>query len=454
MNVESPAEDGKISAEAERTHGFLAENLDRLAETLRTPPPVPWAKWLGYVALHLAFGPLFGLKSLRRARMRCRDPREIWKAMTGGAKPPHPVPPLLLIAGGLGETRVADAIARKLRQERGIECAILTRSDDAFTLDVRPTFIGRLAYNNPIAVPILLARWRPKAIVTIEFNDYHHLKALALIKGIRQLVVNVPVTEAEAQRVLRKPNTLWRWRLVDAYLPSHASVAERLIRLGVPEARVLTTGPLGFLPALGSGLNKADLGLAAEDGPVLLAGSTYPVDEPAILAAFEAVLRSHPRAVLILAPRHLSRPEGSASSLEGRDYVRRSECKPLQRARILLLDTYGELKEAYACADLAIVGGTYGMDHGGHTPVEAIAWGVPVLIGPAHRQHVHTVEWLVEAGAAFVFSSPDHLRELASGLFNDPASLQEARNSARRVADERHDPTLEVYDALIAPAMR
>lgn len=432
----------------------LEIGLSQLAESLETRPPLPWAKWLGYIALHLALGPAFGLKSLRRARMRCKDPKEIWKAMTGGERPPHPTPRLLLIAGGLGETRVADAIAKKLRAERGVECAILTRSDDAFTLDVRPTFIGRLAYNNPIAVPILLARWKPKAIVTIEFNDYHHLKALALLKGIRQLVINVPITEQETQRVLKKSSGVWRWRLVDGYLASYGAVADRLRRIGVPLDRILVTGPLGFLPALGNGLTKEDLGLAADDGPVILAGSTYPVDEPAILVTFDAVLERCPRAVLILVPRHLSRPEGADGSLGGRSFVRRSDKGPLGSARILLLDTYGELKEAYACADLAIVGGTYGMDHGGHTPAEAIARGVPTLIGPNHRQHVHTVEWLAEAGAAFVFDSPERLQALAIELLTNPQALITARASARRVADEREDPTLAVYDRLIAPAMR
>ena len=432
----------------------MNEDLARLAETLETPPRLPRGRWLGYVALHFALGPIFALKSLRRARMRCRDSRERLRAMLGGTRPPKPTPRLLIVAGGLGETRVADAIARRLRNERGIECAILTRTDSAFTVRVAPTFIGRLPFNNPIAVPIFLARWRPRAILTIEFNDYHHLKAMALLAGIRQIVVNVPVTEAEAERILRKPSGRWRWRLVDAYLPSHSDVADRLVRIGVDPARVLTTGPLGFLPVLGRGLSREDLRLSPEDGPVLLAGSTYPVDEPIILAAFDAVLAHHPRAVLILAPRQLNRSMGVDSSLGDRPFVRRSEDQPLGTARILLLDTYGELKEAYAGVDLAIVGGTYGMDNGGHTPVEAIAWGVPALVGPMHRQHVHTVDWLTSAGAAFVFESPEDLLHLTTELVADADRLNRAKMAARQVAAESEDPTLAVYDTLIAPAMR
>lgn len=139
--------------------------------------------------------------------------------------------------------------------------------------------------------------------------------------------------------------------------------------------------------------------------------------------------------------------------MRGRTFALRSEKRALGEARVLLLDTYGELKEAYASADLAIVGGTYGIDHGGHTPVEAIAWGVPTLVGPNHRQHVHTVEWLTEAGAAFVFRTPEELAELMIRLSEDEEAHRRAREAAQRLADEREDPTLPVYDALIAPAM-
>ena len=373
--------------------------------------------------------------------------------MLGGSLPPKPTPRLVIVAGGLGETRVADAIARRLRDERGVECAILTRTDSSFTVKTAPTFLGRLPYNSPLAVPIFLLRWRPRAIVTIEFNDYHHLKAMARLARIRQITINVPVTEGEAERVLGKPGTLWRWHLVDSYLASHKAVEERLKRFGIPAERILTTGPLGLLPALGPGLSKTDLLLAPEDGPVIVAGSTYPVDEPLILAAFDAVRARHPRAVLILAPRKIVREIDASASLRGRDFVRRSERRPLGDARVLLLDTYGELKEVYACADLAVVGGTYGMDNGGHTPVEAIAWGVPAIIGPIHRQQVHTVEWLTEAGATFVYESPEHLRGLMGDLLGDPERLEAARSAARRVAAERVDPVLDVYDALLAPVL-
>jgi 3-deoxy-D-manno-octulosonic-acid transferase len=47
----------------------------------------------------------------------------------------------------------------------------------------------------------------------------------------------------------------------------------------------------------------------------------------------------------------------------------------------LLWDTYGELRDAYAIATAAVVGGTF-KPHGGHNLLEPVAAGAPVLFGP------------------------------------------------------------------------
>ncbi|MER3496761.1 MAG: hypothetical protein C4320_08350 [Armatimonadota bacterium] len=85
--------------------------------------------------------------------------------------------------------------------------------------------------------------------------------------------------------------------------------------------------------------------------------------------------------------------------------------------------------------------------------MEAIAWQVPVLVGPLHRQHVATVEDLTKEGAAFRFDTLDELSELLMHLAHDEGRLENARAAAARAAQNSEDPTLAIYDALIAPTM-
>lgn len=424
---------------------MIEQELDRLARALERRPPMPWLNWLGYCALHLALAPFLALNGIKRARRRGYG-RGMMRRFAGGAAPPKVRPPVILHAGGLGEVRVAARIARIVREARGVECAILFRSDDAACADFGGAMRGRLPFNNPLASLAFLLRWRPRTIVTIEFHDNHHQKALARLLGVRQIVVNVPVTEEEAERVLGKGGDRWRWAPVDAYLATSEAVRSRLERIGVPPERVGVVPALGLVPNRGDGLSKAALGIE-NHAIVIVAGSTYPPEE-ALLREVLKGLRSHFAAlILVLAPRHLRRAEELPQG------GRRSRGEGPDEDGVLVLDTVGELRDAYAAADVAYVGGTYGVEIGGHTPMEAIGWGVPVLVGPQRRQHADTVAWLEAAGAARTFADPAELTRILAGWIGEPPTLAAAREAARRAGEERDDPTLLVFDRLIAPTL-
>src|SRR5260370_502218 len=51
-------------------------------------------------------------------------------------------------------------------------------------------------------------------------------------------------------------------------------------------------------------------------GPVLVCGSTMEGEEPLLMRGFENVLASHPKAVMVLAPRHPERFDKVAGLLE------------------------------------------------------------------------------------------------------------------------------------------
>ena len=96
--------------------------------------------------------------------------------------------------------------------------------------------------------------------------------------------------------------------------------------------------------------------------PVFMAASTLKGEEAPVLAAFAAVRRAHPTALLIIAPR---KPErfGEAEALaraEGLRVVRRTElavdAEP--RADVVILDTIGELAHLFQVATVVFVGGS------------------------------------------------------------------------------------------------
>lgn len=82
-------------------------------------------------------------------------------------------------------------------------------------------------------------------------------------------------------------------------------------------------------------------------------------------------------------PRHPERFNSVAQLIEqqGFNYTRRSGYLiPQAETQVVLGDTMGELMLLYAMADVALVGGSL-VAHGGHNPLEPLAFKLPVISG-------------------------------------------------------------------------
>lgn len=124
--------------------------------------------------------------------------------------------------------------------------------------------------------------------------------------------------------------------------------------------------------------------LFAEKNPrILVAGSSWPVDEEFILPYIDK--RSNTR--LILAPHVVS--EEHLSQIEKRIHrksLRYSQATPenVADADCLIIDCYGLLSSIYRYGQVAYVGGGFGV--GIHNVPEAAVYGIPVLIGPNNKK--------------------------------------------------------------------
>ncbi len=119
----------------------------------------------------------------------------------------------------------------------------------------------------------------------------------------------------------------------------------------------------------------------------MVAGSTMEGEESLLLRAFEIVRGTHPRAVMILAPRHPQRFQSVVDLVNSLALpaMRRSLWSGEDLAgSVLVLDTIGELAAVYALADLAFVGGSL-VEYGGHNILEPAQYGVATLIGPHYE---------------------------------------------------------------------
>ena len=186
--------------------------------------------------------------------------------------------------------------------------------------------------------------------------------------------------------------------------------------------------------------------------PLLLAGSTMAGEEAAVLDACREI-GGGGRALLVLAPRHPERWNEVEALLRARgiDFARRTAMSPSGRPGVVLLDSLGELAGLYRLAAAAFIGGTL-VPTGGHNPLEAARFGVPLAVGPA----MHNFREMAEAfdppapGAGW----PDS-RELAAAWrewLDDPAAGRATGERALRLVEENRGALARTLE-MLAPVL-
>jgi len=229
---------------------------------------------------------------------------------------------------------------------------------------------------------------RPELVVLAETEFWPNFLRLVHASGARIAVVNARISDRSWPRYLRFQWGLRRMLVhVDLFLAQTQEDADRLQSIGADLRRVQVTGNLKFdvsLPSPPPIVDSLRRALAAEGaGPVLVCGSTVEDEEPPLLKAFENLRVGHPRAVMILAPRHPERFDTVAILLQqlGIPSWRRSLWAGEKLAGgVLLVDSIGELAALYALADVAFVGGSL-VPRGGHNIIEPAQHGVAIVTG-------------------------------------------------------------------------
>jgi len=222
--------------------------------------------------------------------------------------------------------------------------------------------------------------------------------------------------------------------------------AQRFAVLGVPVERLSVIGNIKFDRTMSSDLTQRGAQLRqryAQGRPVWVAGSTHPGEEQVVLDAHRRLLELRPDALLVLAPRHPQRFESVAASVtsSGLPCARRSQQTDPSGARVLLLDTLGELVDFYAAADVAFVGGSL-VPIGGHNLLEPAAIGVPVLSGPHQFASPQVARALSARKGLIIVHDAGELSDALVRLLNDP-QLRSAQGAAAHAVIEANRGALQ-----------
>ncbi|HYC76840.1 MAG TPA: 3-deoxy-D-manno-octulosonic acid transferase [Planctomycetota bacterium] len=374
--------------------------------------------------------------------------------------PPHDGPTAWFHAVSVGEALAARDLVRRVAEARR-DARIVVTCTTAAGLDVaRRAYPDATVLPSPLdfsfAVRRFLDALRPTLLTLVELELWPNLLAACGARGVPVLVANARVSERSFGRYRALLRVLPRFLdPVTTFLARGPEHAARLRALGAPEGRVEVAGDLKFdnaEPAEPGALRRrlrAEVGWA-DDDPVLVAGSTHPGEERAVVEAMRRVRRLFPRCRLVLAPRHLERTREVTALLSSLQFaaVRRSDGASASEAPCLLLDTTGELARWYAAGDVAFVGGSLA-PIGGHNLLEPAVYGVPMITGPHLATVRDTARLFAEAGALVEVKDAEALADRVAERFASPDAARRGGAAARSVIAERRGAAARCAEAVL-----
>lgn len=361
-----------------------------------------------------------------RGRQEVLERMERW--VKQGRDPERPV--VWFHAPSVGEGLQARAVIQEVRARRPelqVVYTFFSPSAEGFARTLSADFADYLPFDLPGVSGRALDRLRPRVLAFSKADVWPNLTREAEERDIPMVLLSgtLPATSSRTGSLARRLLGPAYRRLTHIAAISPAD-AERFAAFGVPDDRRSVMGDARFDQVLARTASAKESPwpsrLRSDERFVVVAGSTWPPDEDALLPALREACATPPSLRLILAPHepteeHLRRSESLLARLGlSSQRLAAVENAPVT-ADAVLVDRVGILGDLYAAADVAYVGGGWGTA-GLHSVLEPAAFGAPVLFGPRHTNAREAGE-LVRLGGAFPVSTATELRDRLAALHQD-----------------------------------
>lgn len=405
------------------------------------------ASWLLnglYLALVVVASPWLVWSAMRHGKYR-----NGWRAKWLGEAPLRQGTTycIWLHAVSVGEVNLlATLISEISRRHPDWEVVISTATKTGYDLAQRKYSEQHTVFYAPLdfswAVRRAVRRIRPNMLVLAELELWPNLIAAAKQSEAKVAIVNGRLSDKSFRGYRRG-----RWLVakvlgrLDAIVAQDEVTAERFAQLGARSESLFVSGSLKYDGAQTDRENPRTVALRRlanlpEDAIVLVAGSTQAPEEEMALGIFKRLAPDHPRLHLVIVPRHPERFDEVAALLarSGVAWRRRSQLieggENPTGAKVLLVDTIGELGAWWGTARVGFVGGSFG-DRGGQNMIEPAAYGVATCFGPNTWNFRDIVQALLKAEGAIVVENEEQLFEFVTRAVSDSGYAAELGGRAR-----------------------
>ena len=426
--------------------------------------------------LYLIF-PLVLLRLLIRSRSN-PDYRKRWSERLGLLNSFSNKPVIWVHTVSVGEAIAAKPLIEKLLDTYSDTPILVTTTTPTGSDRVRAMFADQIEkqqllhvyfpYDLLGAVTRFIKTFQPRILIVVETEIWPNLYAKCYQQQIPVVMVNARLSDKSTQSYLKIKGLVGETlSKVNVIAVRSKSDAERFSQLGAKPNQIQEIGNIKYDISIDQGqVVKAKKYIKSWNNDdqdrllVYVAASTHEGEDVKILFTYLNLLKQFPGLLLILVPRHPERfDEVYEDCLEllpkELSIVRHSQIADYtdfekQKFNVILGDSMGEMQMWYATADIVFIGGSL-VETGGHNPLEATLFGVPVVSGPHMFNFEDIATELSASELLFVCDDELEISKKLSQILMDKKDLQNSRlnvfkNKAENFMQQHQGVTARLLD--------
>ena len=368
---------------------------------------------------------------------------------------------LWVYALSLGEVTAAAPVLKIIHEELPhLRIVVSVTTDSGYDgARQRIPFADQIFFHPLDCLPftlLALSRIRPDVFVVTDTGFWPGLLDLLARRNAPSLLFNGRISERSQRRYRMLGN--FSKNLFDRFsvlCMQSQQGKDALKALGVDPARLQVIGDPKFdalvaVPGSERQKIRADLGIGGTNR-VWVAGSTHAGEEEIILQVYQGLKNKFDDLVLIIAPRRLERVVAVESLLRTRQipFIRRTAIDEASSESVILLDTMGELGKLYAIANAAFIGRSLLPPGGGHSLMEPLAQGVPVVHGPHIENFRQVAEELKQNELAYPVTNAEEMKTVMNSLLPDASKRAEFTKQASAWIESHQGASRHMADVIL-----
>lgn len=365
-------------------------------------------------------------------------------------------------AVSVGETKAVTPLIKLIKKEKPNTLILLTNITETGHQEALKVLKDEVDYHLflPFDIPYIIKPIvhdvKPNLVLITETDFWYHFQTAAKECGADVIVINAKLSQKSLKRYSILPwLTAPIFHTIDFMCVQSQSYKRRFLELGIPPDHLAVTGNLKLEDTYPN-LNdvelrtlKNKLGIYQED-KIIVIGSTHEPEEKLLLQQMKKVWRRWPNVKVFLAPRHPERFKSIEALLEKQEIsfaLWSCDGKFDFETKVILVDAMGFLRGLYQLADIAIVGGSFVDDVGGHNILEPSWYAKPVIYGP-YIFAQKDFDALINQKKAGLCIKEENVAEALHQLFSNDDLRKEMGKAGKKIFEEAKGATTKTWSLI------